>query len=392
MEGFCNGNRIETSVHGSVIQDCIAIILTRQLRITMRSQSNWSSCGFAIYYRGLRTQRILLCGFAMIFGIVYLCTNWHASDKDVSLKQLLAAAIRAAEIGGFEVVAVHDQIKFKIESKGQTKEGVNDPVTSADYNSHCAMYLSLTKAFPGITVISEEVSKDCDKINVKNIKNSVKNIANDDVPLDDVPLDDVVNISDITIWIDPLDATKEFTENLLQYVTTMVCIAVKGQPVIGVIYKPFETKQDYNLYWTWTNHGISKNLKNLSKTKDNKTPALIVSLSHAGQVKNASKTAFGNNVEIISAAGAGYKFLEVAVGNATAYVHTTAIKKWDICAGTAILSALGGTMTQLYDQQPIDFGAKDLKVLKNGLLATMSDHMWYSEKFLRHFPDSQIPH
>jgi len=45
----------------------------------------------------------------------------------------------------------------------------------------------------------------------------------------------------------------------------MVCIAVKGQPIIGVVYKPFETKKDYNLYWTWIDHGISKNLKNLSK-------------------------------------------------------------------------------------------------------------------------------
>lgn len=81
--------------------------------------------------------------------------------------------------------------------------GVNDPVTSADYNSHCAMYRSLTEAFPGITVISEETSKDCDKIKVENIKNSITSI-ND-------LTDDVVSINDVTIWIDPLDATKEFT-------------------------------------------------------------------------------------------------------------------------------------------------------------------------------------
>lgn len=49
-------------------------------------------------------------------------------------------------------------------------------------------------------------------------------------------------------------------------------------------------------------------------------------------------------------------------------------------------SALGGTVTQLYDQQPIYFGANDAKVLTKGLLATMSDHAWYSEKFLHDFP------
>ncbi|XP_011648214.1 putative inositol monophosphatase 3 [Pogonomyrmex barbatus] len=330
----------------------------------------------------VRTQRILLCALVLL-GIIYFCTNRRTSDNNVSLKQLLAAAIKAAEIGGLEVVAVHDQIKSKIESKGLTKEGINDPVTAADYRSHCAMYRSLTEAFPGVTVISEETSQDCDKIVVKDIKNSINNIDYDISKGHES--NDIVNVNDVTIWIDPLDATKEFTENLLQYVSTMVCIAVKGQPVIGVIYKPFETRQNYSLFWTWNNHDVSKNLKNLSKVKDNKIPVLIVSLSHAGQVKNSSKIAFGDNVKIISAAGAGYKFLEVAAGNATAYVHTTTIKKWDICAGTAILSALGGTVTQLYDQQPIYFGANDPKVLTKGLLATMSDHAWYSEKFLHDF-------
>jgi inositol monophosphatase 3 len=78
-------------------------------------------------------------------------------------------------------------------------------VTSADYNSHCAIYHILTEAFPGIIVISEETSKDCDKIKVENIKNSVTSIDSYDLT------DDVANINDITIWIDPLDATKEFT-------------------------------------------------------------------------------------------------------------------------------------------------------------------------------------
>lgn len=70
-------------------------------------------------------QKVILCLIVVVFGIIYLCTNRHTNEKDVSLKQLLAAAIRAAEIGGSEVMAVHDQIKFKIESKGQTREGIN---------------------------------------------------------------------------------------------------------------------------------------------------------------------------------------------------------------------------------------------------------------------------
>ena len=41
-------------------------------------------------------------------------------------------------------------------------------------------------------------------------------------------------------------------------------------------------------------------------------------------------------------------------GNQDAYVHTTLIKKWDICAGNAILNSLNGKLTTLKGEK-IDY-------------------------------------
>lgn len=172
-----------------------------------------------------------------------------------------------------------------------------------------------------------------------------------------------------------------FTENLFQYVTTMVCVAIRGEPVIGVIHNPFAQKT----FWAWKDTAVSATLRKVhdepvSKMEAVKNPQIIVSRSHTGDVKNMIKIAFGDSTPIFTAGGAGYKVLEVIFGNATNYIHLTEIKKWDLCAGHAILSALKGKMTTLknqpitYDRNPETF------VNKGGVIASLKNHDYYAGK------------
>lgn len=51
-----------------------------------------------------------------------------------------------------------------------------------------------------------------------------------------------VDVDRLTIWIDPLDATQEYTENLTKFVTVMIGIAVDGRALGGFIHKPFRNR------------------------------------------------------------------------------------------------------------------------------------------------------
>ena len=75
----------------------------------------------------------------------------------------------------------------------------------------------------------------------------------------------------------------------------------------------------------------------------------------------------------------GYKSLEVAKRSVDAYVHITHIKKWDICAGNAIIEAFNGKMTTLSNIE-LDYSFEAKYLNDKGLLATMEKHEWYLEK------------
>lgn len=104
-------------------------------------------------------------------------------------------------------------------------------------------------------------------------------------------------------------------------------------------------------------------------------------LDISGKVKAIVKQIFGENVRITPAGGAGYKTLSVAKNIADLYIHSTKIKKWDICAGNAILRSLGGEMTS-FSGNPIDYSHTDTVVHDSGIIASLPTNEYSHEKFI----------
>lgn len=141
------------------------------------------------------------------------------NPNSLNLRKLLIGSIQAAQKGGSEVFAVSATLDIHEKSKGKTKEGVNDPVTDADLKSHCAMQNGLQRIFPKLKIISEEDDSEikCTDVHLFDLDPTVLHT------IQDVP-DELVHTDDVTVWIDPLDATKEYTGNVFEFIIKHVLI------------------------------------------------------------------------------------------------------------------------------------------------------------------------
>lgn len=129
-------------------------------------------------------------------------------------------------------------------------------------------------------------------------------------------------------WVDPLDATQEFTENLTEYVSIMACLTENGLPVAGILHFPFRKETWAAINGTWLERPAME---------FNPAPEVIVSRSHR---KNQERL---SGYPLIYAGGSGYKAAEVMKGHVRAYIHTSKIKTWDICAIDAFARASSAT-------------------------------------------------
>lgn len=141
----------------------------------------------------------------------------------VPLTALLASALVAAQMGGREVQrlsAAAAANRLHVRTKGKTAEGADDPVTEADLRSHCAMWSRLHIDLPAaVRIVSEEAADNAKCAHLQPVEPDEAANKHDAVDVETVDVGDALHIDewaaagDVTVWIDPLDATQEFTGN-----------------------------------------------------------------------------------------------------------------------------------------------------------------------------------
>ncbi len=233
----------------------------------------------------------------------------------------------AAEAGG---------LIFRHYSEGTEIREKQDrsPVTLADEEAEALILKRLRREFPDIPVIAEEET------------------ARGHVP----------EIGARFFLVDPLDGTKEFLAHNGEF-TVNIALIEDNMPLCGVVLAPAQgrafvgdvgSSKAFELSALTTGELDLASAKNIvaRKPPENGLTA-VVSRSHRDAKTEEYLADF--SVAESKSAGSSLKFCLIAAGEADLYPRIGRTMEWDIAAGHAVLSAAGGTVTQL-DGTPFFYG------------------------------------
>ncbi|XP_063981836.1 3'(2'),5'-bisphosphate nucleotidase 1 [Diachasmimorpha longicaudata] len=289
------------------------------------------------------------------------------------ITRLIASSVTAAAQAGKIIRDVMNKGELNIVEKGE-----NDLQTEADRSAQNCIIESLTRLFPGVTIIGEEGSSRCEVPPHWIVTEMDQEVLNIKLP------EHLENVApkDVCVWVDPLDGTSEFTQGFLDHVTVLVGVAVGKKAVGGVIHQPYSKNPQTSLMGRtlWGIDGVG--VGGFSPVPPPQGRRIITTTrSHSNKTVQDALDAM-NPDEILRVGGAGHKVVLLLEGKAHAYVFASpGCKKWDTCAPEAILRAAGGTLTDLTgDMYPYDSKASHPNA--KGVLATApgENHAFYISK------------
>jgi 3'(2'), 5'-bisphosphate nucleotidase len=213
------------------------------------------------------------------------------------------------------------------------KKSDQSPVTDADEEAERLILARLRDVAPGVSVVAEE------------------EMAAGRLP----------QIGNRFFLVDPLDGTKEFISRNGEFTVNIAEIA-DGVAVRGVVYAPAKNRLflGESPDGAWEIETLPDAAPELAAARPiHVRPApkdgLTAVASRSHRDKKTDEYLAHYPVKDFITAGSSLKFCLVAAGEADIYPRHGTTMEWDTAAGHAVLSAAGGTMTQL-DGSPFRYG------------------------------------
>lgn len=267
----------------------------------------------------------------------------------------------------------------------------HSPVTMADYGAQAILCRTVSQAYPADAVIAEEAGAQFIELvpeaDRREVVQMLSELLGEPVSQDDVVrwLDYGRDVEAERTWvIDPIDGTKGFIA-LRNYVVA-AGIMVAGKPVGWVIGAPGYPTEDRRgkLFYAQSGAAFSQplvggmvtRLKASTRVQEAEVRALeSVEKSHANHERMARvREAAGLAGVSLTRIDSMEKYARIAAGDAELYLRLPRIASsrpfmiWDHCAGTALVEAAGGRVSDV-DGSPLDF-SQGLSLANRGIIVS----------------------
>ncbi|HYC09593.1 MAG TPA: 3'(2'),5'-bisphosphate nucleotidase CysQ [Steroidobacteraceae bacterium] len=239
-------------------------------------------------------------------------------------RELLERTADIARRAGREILEVYGSGAVAASAKAD-----QSPLTDADLRAHALIVRALAELTPDVPVLSEEAA--------------------------DAPY--AVRRQWTRYWlVDPLDGTKEFLSRNGQF-TVNIALIEGHAPKLGVVHVPVTDTSYRGLAgrgaWRQTAAAAAEPIR-VARTAV--APLRVVgSRSHRGDSLDTFLERVGPHR--LLALGSSLKFCIVAEGGADVYPRLGPTSEWDTAAAHAVLSAAGGTVSQL-DGAPLQYNTR----------------------------------
>jgi len=374
-------------------------------------------------------------------------------EQEVDLVELVCTCVKAAQLGCDEIRRVHSQLKrtndgdiVNTNNEDQTSSSTdvsgstvdykiaNDPrsaLTAADLAAQLSIVGLLQDKYPTISIVGEEdMACEIDESDAAGGKVCASDLVvsgygtdtSDAAAAVDRSIETLkqelylslqnnndnptitVSIKDVTIFVDPLDGTREFVEGRVYNVQSLIGIAVKGYSVAGAVGLPFAMDQHGNyqsglsaVVCALEGAGPPRVIQQQLDPKrahpsdpihgggipsDGDRPLLVsgdvsndVVLEAAYAValsKDKEGGALGRSVLL---GGTGQKCLAVAEDRADIAIMNFLSSSWDTCAPEALVRASGGHVTDIFGQRIIHAKNPQLPPLSTSSQKTQTKYL-----------------